>query len=75
VGPICEDSERAFERSLSDKNPEARLGWTVLVTLLESRLVTDSDSDVVQVIAEHVALSEFNVDEGQQHGGEGDSDL
>jgi len=65
----------AFERSLSDRYMEAELGWKVLGTLLESKLVTKSDVSVMQVIAEHVALNEYNVDEGQQHGGEGDSDV
>jgi hypothetical protein len=59
----------AFERSLSDNNVEAQLGWKVLDALLGSTLVTNSDSNIVQVIAEHVAVSEYNVDEGQQHGG------
>jgi hypothetical protein len=38
---------RAFERSL-------------LRTLFESRLATKNDSDVVQVIAEHMTLSGYN---------------
>lgn len=56
----------AFERSFSDKKTEAELGWTLLAVLTESRLVTTSDSDVVQVIAEHVALEEFD-DSGGRH--------
>jgi hypothetical protein len=54
---------------------EARLGWKVLVALLRSKLVTNSDSEVVQVMAEHVARYVRNVDEGQQNGGEEDSDV
>jgi hypothetical protein len=65
----------AFEQSLSDNNMEARLGWKVLVALLRSKLVTNSDSEVVQVMAEHVARYVRNVDEGQQNGGEEDSDV
>jgi hypothetical protein len=60
----------AFERSLSDDTGEARLGWSVLDALLESKLVTKSDVSVAQVIAEYVALNE-----GHQHGGEADSDV
>ena len=60
----------AFERSLSDNDVEAELGWKVLGTLVESTLATKNDSDVVQLIAEHVALGEDN-DEGQQGGTEG----
>jgi hypothetical protein len=65
----------AFERSLSNHNAEARLGWQVLGALLKSTLVTKSDYDLVQVIAEHVALTDYTVDEGQQNGGEDDSDV
>jgi hypothetical protein len=45
----------------------------VLTTLVESKLVTSSDVGVMQVIAEHVALNAYNLDEGQQNGREGDS--
>ena len=48
----------AFERSLSANDVEARLGWRVLRTLVGFKLATKNDSDVVQVIAEHVALDE-----------------
>jgi hypothetical protein len=58
----------AFERSLSENYVEAQLGWKVLDALLRSTLVTTSDVSVVQVIAEHVALIEYNTDKGQQHG-------
>lgn len=54
----------AFERSLGDNNVEAELGWKVLGTLVESRLATKGDSEVVQVIAQHVALGEYDDIEG-----------
>jgi hypothetical protein len=65
----------ASERSLADNNVEAKLGWNVLDALLRSRLVTSSDMSIMRVIAAHVALRENNVDEGQQHGGEDDTDV
>jgi hypothetical protein len=64
----------AFDRSLSDNYVEAQLGWNLLDALVESTLVTNSDASVVQVIAEHVALSEYNTDKGQQHGRGNDSE-
>ncbi len=45
----------AFERTFSDKDAEARLGWTVLVTLIGSRLATRDDSDILQIVAETTA--------------------
>ncbi|WP_308014206.1 MULTISPECIES: hypothetical protein [unclassified Rhodococcus (in: high G+C Gram-positive bacteria)] len=45
----------AFERTFSDSDVEAELGWRVLETLVGSKLVTRSDSDLVQVIAEQGA--------------------
>ena len=65
----------AFEQSLSDNNVEARLGWKLLVGLLRSTLVTNSDSEIVQVMAEHVARYVHDVDEGKQNGGEDHSDV
>jgi hypothetical protein len=62
----------AFERTLSDEPIEAELGWKVLGTLVDSRLATKADSDVVQVIAEHVALGEDA--EGDHEGLEGGGD-
>jgi len=58
-----------FERSLSDDNAEAKLGLRVLDTLIESRLATKADSNVAQVIAEHMARDEDNDDEGRHRGG------
>lgn len=46
----------AFERTFSSDDAEAELGWKVLSTLVESKLATSDESDIVQVIAEHVAL-------------------
>ncbi|WP_071288238.1 hypothetical protein [Mycolicibacterium llatzerense] len=46
----------AFERTFSAYNVEAELGWQVLDTLAQSKLATKDDSDIMQVIAEHVAL-------------------
>jgi hypothetical protein len=65
----------AFERSLADNNVEAELGWKALDALLRSTLVTNSDSEVMQVMAEHVARYHYNVDEGQQNGGEDHTDV
>ncbi len=59
----------AFERSFSDNDLEAGLGWKVLRTLDGSKLVTRSDSAVLQVVAEYVALGGAD-DEGQQGGRE-----
>jgi hypothetical protein len=47
----------AFERTFSADNAEAELGWNVLATLIGSKLVTSDDSEIIQVIAEHVALA------------------
>jgi hypothetical protein len=46
----------AFERTFSTNDEEATLGWKVLGTLVSSTLATKDDSDIVQVMAEHVAL-------------------
>lgn len=48
----------AFERTFSDDNVQAELGWKVLYTLVRSTLATADDSDIMQVISEHVALGE-----------------
>jgi hypothetical protein len=49
----------AFERTFSIDDAEAGLGWKVLGTLVGSTLATKDDSDIVQVMAEHVALGEL----------------
>ncbi|MDJ0395829.1 hypothetical protein QMK17_21140 [Rhodococcus sp. G-MC3] len=48
----------AFDRTFSTSDTEAQLGWKVLETLVASRLATRSDSDIVQVIAEQIALGD-----------------
>ncbi|MCZ4079104.1 hypothetical protein O1W68_14230 [Rhodococcus sp. H36-A4] len=48
----------AFERTYGNTDAEAQLGWRVLETLVASRLATRSDSDIVQVIAEQIALGD-----------------
>lgn len=53
----------AFERTFSDDDAEAELGWKMLDTLLRSTLATKDDSDIVQVIAEHAALGVNGEDE------------
>jgi 8-oxo-dGTP pyrophosphatase MutT (NUDIX family) len=52
----------------------AELGWKVLAKLVASELATKTDSDVIQVIAEHAALGEQATDEGGPSvGSEGDA--
>lgn len=46
----------AFERTFTTEYDEAELGWKMLAKLVRSTLATRDDSDIVQVIAEHVAL-------------------
>lgn len=48
----------ALERTFSTNITEAELGWTMLASLVGSRLATKDDSDIVQVIAEHAALDD-----------------
>ena len=48
----------AFERTFSSDDAEARLGWTLLSMLTRSTLATRDDSDIVQMIAQHGALTE-----------------
>lgn len=45
----------SFDRTLSSYDSEAELGWKMLATVMSSKLATRDDSDIVQVIAEHVA--------------------
>ena len=64
----------AFERTFSADDTEAALGWKMLDTLLQSKLATRGDSDIVQVIGEHTALDELedqddnDVEEGSVDG-------
>ncbi len=53
----------AFERTFSDDDGQAQLGWTMLSALVGSRLVTKDDLEFVQVIAEHAALGDFGQEE------------
>lgn len=48
----------AFERTFSTDDAQAGLGWKLLAALVQSKLVTKDDSDIVQVIAEHTALDD-----------------
>lgn len=57
----------AFERTFSSDDTEAALGWKMLDTLLQSKLATRGDSDIVQVIGEHTALGD-DVEEGSVDG-------
>lgn len=57
----------AFERTFSPDDTEAALGWKMLDTLLQSKLATRGDSDIVQVIGEHTALGD-HVEEGSADG-------
>ena len=47
----------------SSVDTQAELDWRVLDTLVNSRLATRSDSDIVQVVAEHVALGDSDDEE------------
>ncbi len=52
----------------------AELRWKILAKLVASELATKTDSDVIQVIAEHAALGEQATDEGGPSvGSEGDA--
>ncbi|WP_285183811.1 hypothetical protein [Rhodococcus sp. MEB032] len=62
----------AFERTFSESDTEAKLGWKVLETLVASKLATKDDSDIVQVIAEHTALGNDSDDEVDEDGTEED---
>ncbi|MBT2272732.1 hypothetical protein [Rhodococcus qingshengii] len=62
----------AFERTFSESDTEAELGWKVLGTLVASKLATKADSDIVQVIAEHTALGNDSDDEVDENGTEED---
>ena len=44
----------AFERTFSDTNSQAQLGWAILATMMRSKLVTADDGDVLQVVAERM---------------------
>jgi hypothetical protein len=48
----------AIERTFSNNETEGVLGWNLLAAQVGSSLATRDDADVVQVVAEHAALSE-----------------
>jgi hypothetical protein len=52
---------------------ESELEWKVLAALLRSTLVTNSDLDVVQVIAEHMAFDAYD-EKGDPGGTRGDGE-
>ena len=54
----------AFERTFSDNDAQARLGWSILYTLTWSKLATVDDIDIVQVIAEHAAIDDVGEEDG-----------
>ncbi|MEB3052326.1 hypothetical protein KV112_21780 [Mycolicibacter sp. MYC123] len=47
----------AFERTFAGSNSQISLGWSLLATLMRSKLATVDDVDIVQVIVEHAALA------------------
>ncbi|MFG1930230.1 hypothetical protein ACGFK1_06190 [Mycobacterium sp. NPDC048908] len=53
----------AYERTFSAGDAEAEVGWRMLDILMGSRLATRSDSEIVQVVAEHVALGDSDDEE------------
>jgi len=53
----------AFERTFGESNNQARLGWSLLATLMRSKLVTVDDGDIVQVIAEYATLGDVGEEE------------
>ena len=46
-----------LERTFTTDYDQAGLGWKILFALVGSRLATKDDFEIVQVIAEHAALS------------------
>ena len=47
----------AFERTFSAEDHQRDLGWRMLATLMKSKLATRDEADILQVIAEHAAIS------------------
>lgn len=56
----------AFERTFSDDDAHARVGWKMLKVLAGSKLATKDDSAFVLVIAEHEVLATEDVTAGQE---------
>ncbi|MDD4865607.1 MAG: hypothetical protein PHQ28_00260 [Mycobacterium sp.] len=53
----------AYERTFSDNDEEARVGWEMLRVMVRSRLATQDDSDIVQVVGEQESLGTAEEDE------------
>lgn len=59
----------AYERTFSDDAAQQELGWKLINVLIGSKLATTGDSDIVQVIGEHIALNYGYAEEGEDtHG-------
>lgn len=57
----------AFERTFGGTNRQARLGWAILDTLTRSKLATTDDSDIVQVVGEHLAALDVDREDDNAH--------
>lgn len=55
----------ALERTFSGDEDQRRLGWSLLLALATSKLVTKGESDILQAIAEHEALESGEDDDGE----------
>lgn len=60
----------ALERTFETDSRQATLGWAMLDKLVQSPLATKDDSDIVQVVAEHAALGDGDVDVWEDEDGE-----
>lgn len=56
----------ALDLTFSDAQEKRQLGWSLLLALAGSKLVTKGDSDVMQAVAEHVAKGDD--DDGEDSG-------
>lgn len=63
----------AYERTFEDDPAQQELGWKLIAVLMDSPLATVGDSDIVQVVGEHIALSSLG-EEGEGSDGEEDDD-
>lgn len=57
----------ALDLTFSEAQEKRRLGWSLLLALAASKLVTKGDSDILQAIAEHAALKGDD-DDGEDSG-------
>lgn len=55
----------ALELTFSGEQDQRRLGWSLLLALATSKLVTKGESDILQAIAEHEALKGGEDDDGE----------